>query len=79
LFCANQQLSLTRFNRAHCFDRVQDQVQDDLLHLNAITLNGIHPLREAGLDGNAIFGDCASRQFNDLVDRRIDIKAIVSW
>ena len=27
-------------NRAHCFNRIQDQVQDDLLQLNAIPENG---------------------------------------
>jgi hypothetical protein len=33
---ANQQLSKSAANRAHCFDRVKDQVQNDLLQLNAI-------------------------------------------
>jgi hypothetical protein len=27
-------------DRAHCFDRVQEQVQDHLLQLNAIAVNG---------------------------------------
>jgi hypothetical protein len=40
LLGADQQFSCPRLNRAHCFNRVQDQVQDDLLQLNAIPLNG---------------------------------------
>jgi hypothetical protein len=39
-------------------------------------LNGRHPFRKPGLDRDAILGDCASRQQNDLVDRFIKIKAI---
>ena len=40
LLGADQQLSWLCLNRAHCFDRVQDQVQDYLLQLNAIAVNG---------------------------------------
>src|SRR6266581_4451279 len=40
LFGADQQLSCPCLNRAHCFDRVQEQVQDHLLQLNAIAVNG---------------------------------------
>ena len=40
LLGADQQLSCSRLDRAHCFNRVEDQVQDDLLQLNAIPLDG---------------------------------------
>src|SRR5262249_45792452 len=50
LFRADQQLSWPRLNRAHCFDRVQYQVQDDLLQLNTITPNGSQALRKGGLE-----------------------------
>jgi len=50
LFRADQQLSCSRLNRAHCLNRVQDQVQDDLLQLNTIALNGSQPLRKERLD-----------------------------
>jgi hypothetical protein len=40
LFGADYKLSRRCLNRAHCFDRVQKQVQDHLLQLNAITVNG---------------------------------------
>ena len=40
LLGADQQLSCPFLCRAHCFDRVQEQVQDHLLQLNAIAVNG---------------------------------------
>jgi hypothetical protein len=45
----DQQLSWSRLDRAHCFNRVQDKVQGDLLQLNAIPLNGQFN-RKPGLD-----------------------------
>jgi hypothetical protein len=39
LLGADHQLSWP-IDRAHCLDRVQDQVQDHLLQLNTIPLNG---------------------------------------
>src|SRR5208282_2361916 len=75
---ADQQLTRPLVDRAHCFGRVQDQVQDDLLQLNTISLDGSQPLRQAGLDGNSILGDRASRQRNHLIDRLIEIKSMLS-
>ena len=49
-----------------------------MLHLNTISLNGNQSLRQAGLNGNSILGDCASRQHNHLIDRLIEIKTILS-
>src|SRR6267142_6208845 len=49
LLCADQQLSCSRLNRAHCFNRVEDQVQQDLLQLNAIPMDGKRSLSEASL------------------------------
>ena len=37
------------FDSVHCLDRVQDQVQKDLLQLNTIPLNGRQPLPKVGL------------------------------
>ena len=45
--------------------------------MNTISLNGRQPLRQVGLDGNSILGDCASRQHNHLIDRLIEIKTSV--
>ena len=78
LLGADQQLSFSRLNRVHCFDCVQNQVQDDLLQLDAIAPNGKQSFREPGLDRNSILDDFTLRQYNDLVDRPIEIKAILS-
>jgi hypothetical protein len=40
LLGADQQLSRPCLTRAHYLDRVQEQVQDHLLQLNAIAVNG---------------------------------------
>src|SRR6266542_1412871 len=45
LLGADHQPSRPRFDRAHGFDCVQDQVQDDLLHLNTIALDGKQSVR----------------------------------
>jgi len=78
LLGTDQQLPWPRLDRAHGFDRVQDQVQHDLLQLNTIPLDGSQPLRKAGLDRDSILGDFASRQYNHLVDRLIEIKTPLS-
>ena len=78
LLGADQQLSWPRLNRAHRFDRVQYQVQDDLLQLNTIALNGKQPVRKSGLDRDTIPDDCASRQHNHLIDRLIEIETLLS-
>src|ERR1700752_545210 len=39
LLGADQQFSYPCVTRTHCFDRVEEQVQDDLLQLNAIAVN----------------------------------------
>jgi hypothetical protein len=70
LLGADQQLSWP-IDQAHCFDRVQDQVQDDLLQLNTIRLNRKHPPRKPHLERDPMLGDCAPRQFNYLGDRPI--------
>ena len=53
LLGADRQFPWPRLDRAHSFDRVQDQVQHDLLQLNTISLNGSQPLRQAGSDRNS--------------------------
>ena len=77
LLGADRQFSWPLLNRSHCFDRIHNQVEDDLLQLNTIPLNGKRPLREVGLDRDSILGDCASRQYNHFIDRLIEIKTIL--
>jgi hypothetical protein len=78
LFGADQQLSCPCLARAHCFDRIQDQVQDDLLQLNAIAVNGRQSPGKPALNRNAILHDCTPRQDNYFVDRRIEIAESLS-
>src|SRR5262249_16475431 len=75
---ADQQLSSPGLNRAHCFDRIQDQVQEDLLQLNTIPLDGKQPLRDAGLDRDPMLSDFASCPYNHLADCLVEIKTIAS-
>ena len=78
LLRADRQLSWPLLNRSHCFDRIQNQVQDDLLQLNTIPLNRKRPLRKMGIHRHSILGDFASRQYNHFIDRLIEIKTILS-
>lgn len=74
LLGVDQQLSCPRLNRAHCFNRVQDHVQDDPLKLNAIPLNGNQTVRKPRVNRDAIPDDHASRQYNHLFYCRIRSK-----
>src|SRR6516165_4019504 len=78
LLGADQQLSYPLLSRAHCFSRVQYQVQQDLLQLNAIPKDRNQSIRKPGLDRNAIPVGHALRQYEHFVDRRIEIKAFLS-
>src|SRR5215470_1055464 len=78
LLGADRQLSYPFLNRAHCFSRVQNQVQQDLLQLNAIPKDRKQSIRKPGLDRGAILEDCASRQYKHLINCRIKIKTLLS-
>src|SRR5271170_3118954 len=77
LLGADRQLSCLSLNSVHCLDRVQDQVQKDLLQLNTIPLNGGQLLRKMGMERDCMLGHCASRQSNRLVDHFVKIKAML--
>src|SRR5262245_15418503 len=78
LLGADRQLSYARLHRAYCFSRIQDEVQQDLLQLNAISLNGKQSVRKPGLDRNAIPEGHAMRQYDHFVDCRVEIKTLFS-
>src|SRR5258706_7986435 len=78
VFGADQQLSCGALNRAHRFDRVEDQVHDDLLQLNAIPLNETLSVGKAGLDRDSIDRNFALEQCNHFGDRTVEIKMIPS-
>src|SRR6266699_208018 len=74
---ADRQLARPLLDRAHCFDRIQDQVQDDLLQLNTVPLNGRRPPRHSSLYQDSILVDRAARQHNHLIDCLIEIKTLL--
>src|ERR1700733_9930709 len=78
LLGADRQLSWTPLNQVHRFDRIQDQIQDDLLQLNAIPLDGKKILRKRRRHCNSMLGDCASRQNKHLTDCFIEVKTLLS-
>src|SRR5215831_21161848 len=78
LLGADQQLSCPLLNRAHCFSRVQYQVQQDLLQLNAIPHNRKQSICKPSLDRNALPVDHALRQCNHFIGSRIEIKTLLS-
>src|SRR6516165_11648934 len=78
LLGTDQQLSRPLLNRAYCFSRVENQVQQDLLQLNAIPQNRKQSLRKPSLNRNAILVDYALRQYEHFAQRRIEIKAFLS-
>src|SRR5262249_44886661 len=75
---AYQQLPCPRLSRAHGFDRVQDEVQDHLLQLNPITLDGKQRVGKPRLNRDTILDDYASRQYDHFIDCRIEIKTLLS-
>src|SRR5215475_1666496 len=78
LLGADHQLSCPHLDGARCFSRVQYQVQQDLLQLNAIPKDRNQSIRKRSLDRNAIPVGHALRQCEHFVDRRIEIKAFLS-
>jgi hypothetical protein len=50
LLSADPQFSWPHLNRAHRFNRIQDQVHDDLLQLNTICINTGQPVSKSGLN-----------------------------
>src|SRR5262250_137861 len=54
LLGADHQLSCSHLGCAHCFSCVQNQVQQDLLQLNAIPKDRRQSIRKPGPDRNAI-------------------------
>src|SRR5262249_45420030 len=75
---ADLQLPCPGLNRGHCFNCVQNQVDDDLLQLNTIALHRREPISELGAERNSILADCASHHNNHLTDRLIEVKKLFS-
>src|SRR5215813_2535008 len=78
LLGADHQVPCPRLYRAHCFSSIQNEVQQDLLQLNAISLNGKQSVRKPGLDRNATPEGHALCQYDHFVDCRVEIKTLLS-
>src|SRR4029077_3002920 len=76
---ADHELSYACLDRAHCLDRIQNQVHDHLLQLNAIAVDANQPFCKAGLQGHSIFRDFTMHQQKYLADRLIEINFVPSW
>src|SRR5215831_17117489 len=78
LLGADHKVPCPRLYRAHCFSSIQNEVQQDLLQLNAISLNGKQSIRKPGLDRNAAPEGHALCQYDHFVDCRVEIKTLLS-
>src|SRR6516165_2164421 len=78
LLGANQQLPCPRLYRLHCFSRIQDEIQQDLLQLDAIPVNRKQSISKLFMDRNAFPVGYALPQYKHLIDRRIEIEALFS-
>src|SRR3954452_10187013 len=76
LLCADQQLSRPLLHRIHCFSGIQNQIQQDLLQLNAISQNRKYSLSKPGLDRNAMPEGHASSQCDYFVDSHVKIETL---
>src|SRR5205807_6740245 len=76
---ADQQFSRPLADAAHRLDGVDDQVKNDLLQLNSVSLNERQALRELRLHRDAILHRFATGQSNHLKDRFVDVQAILPW
>ena len=78
LLGADQQLSCPRLDGPHCFDRVQDQVQQYLLQLNAIPRNERQSVSKPHLNQDAVPVGGASHQYDHLFDCRIKVETLLA-
>src|SRR5580704_12505052 len=74
----DEQLSLPFRDRAHGLDRVDDEIEDDLLQLNAIPFDGRQTLPECRLHRRAIFGHFPTSEFDHLADCLVQIHSVLS-
>src|SRR5260370_22222621 len=75
---ADQQLSLPFVHCAHCFNGVDDQVQQHLLQLNAIPLHHRQLLRESGLQCDAMPDNLVAGQGGGVEDHLVHVERVVA-
>ena len=60
--------------RAHRIDRIQDQIQNDLLQLHPVTHDGFEPVGQVGLERNIVLAEFAVHQAENFADCGIDVE-----
>ena len=74
---ADQQISRSLADAAHCLDGVDDEVQDHLLQLDAIAVNERQTVRELRPHRNAVLHRFAAGELNHFADRRVEVHAVL--
>ena len=64
---------------AHCFNRVNDQVQDHLLQLDPISLNRSQALLELRLNRDIVLCHFAAGDDDHVADRLVNIQTFRPW
>src|SRR5712675_1749345 len=64
---------------AHRFEGVHDQVENNLLQLNAVAVNDWQVFGKVRLEHDAVPQHFAACQLDDLEDRFVDVQPLTSW
>src|SRR5216684_2591450 len=75
----DEQLSRPFRDGAHCLDSVDDEIEDNLLQLDAIALNQRQALRELGLHRRAILHCFATGELHHLADCLVYVHPVPPW
>jgi hypothetical protein len=76
---ADPQLPRPLVDASHGFDRVEDQVQDHLLQLDAVAVHGRQAPRELGLQRDALPQHFAPGQGDDVEGGLVEVEPILVW
>jgi hypothetical protein len=76
LAAADEQLARPLAQGAHGFDGVDDQVQDHLLQLGPVSLNGRQAIGRFRPHQDAVLNGFAADQLNHIADRRVDFQVL---
>ena len=75
----DEQLSRPFRDRAHRFDRVDDEIEDNLLQLDAIAFDERQTLPEFRLHRRAVLHRFATGELNHLADRLVYVHPVLPW
>ena len=74
---ADPQLARALADASHCFDGVDDQIEEHLLQLNAVPLNGRQVVCELELERDTAPEQFAAGQGDDLENGLVDVQPIL--